>query len=88
MAKKYFPRAETRLDVMAILATPHPESGAHYAIHLYYKMVKNPRFTVTEATFDAFPGDNETANLMVNGNRVQINIRTGKITPILTLASR
>ena len=88
MSKKYFPRAETRLDVMAILAKPYCEDGAEFAIQMYYKAHRNPRFVVTEASFDNFPGSQEVASLTVNGNKIQINIRTGKITPILTVASR
>jgi hypothetical protein len=78
--KMYTKRTDARSDapapvnVMKILAEPHPVDGEDYAIHLWYKAHgHNPRFTVTEKSFDR--SDNETATLVVNGERWQVNIR-------------
>lgn len=63
------------INVLKILADPHPMEGEDYAIHLWYKAHKhNPHFVVSEKTFNK--DDNETATLVVNGERWQINIRT------------
>ena len=83
MSNKYADRPETRIDVMAILADPHPQNGEDYAIQLWYRTHRNPRFTVTSKSIDA---DQEVASLVINGNRLLINIRTGKVTPVLTAA--
>lgn len=85
MAKKPYPkrvevRSETsdrqlKIDVMAILADQYPKNGEDYAVHLWYKSHgHNPRFYVTEKSFNS--DDNETAILVVNGQRWSINIRT------------
>lgn len=82
--KKYERR---EYDVMRILADPHPQNGADYAIQLYYKAHgHNPRFSVTYKHFDDDhpESDFETASLEIDGQKMTINIRTGKITPILS----
>lgn len=69
------------INVLKILSDPHPVEGEDYAIHLWYKTHgHNPRFTVTEKSFNK--DDNETATLVVNGERWQVNIRTCKFTKI------
>lgn len=85
MAKKPYPkrvevRSETSdvkphsIDVLSILADPHPVNGDDYAVHLWYKSHgHNPRFTVS---FKSISDDNENATLVVNGERWAINIRT------------
>lgn len=65
---------QNSINVMKILADPYPMEGEDYAIHLWYKAHKhNPHFVVSEKTFNK--EDNETATLVVNGERWQINIR-------------
>lgn len=68
-------------DVMRILADPHPQNGADYAIHLWYRAHgHNPRFTVTDKVFN--DEDRETVRLMVDNKLWSVNIRTGKIEKI------
>lgn len=70
-----------KIDVMKILADPHPKEGADYAIHLWYKSHgHNPRFQVQEKSFNT--EDMETATLLIEGNRWAINIRTAEIKKI------
>lgn len=78
MSKKYIsPKDQPRIDVLSILADPHPYHGEDYAIHLWYRSHgHNPRFTVSEKSMGE---DCETATLVVNGSRYEINIRTAKI---------
>jgi len=92
MAKKSFPkRVETRetyrenkyerANVMKILADQYPADGADYAIHLWYKSHgHNPRFKVTDKSFNT--EDMETAMLVINDQRWEINIRTAAMKQI------
>ena len=70
---------QKEINVMAILADPYPRNGEDYAMQLFYRSKqnrRNPFFTCHEKRLD---NDNETAHLMINGSKYQINIRTGSI---------
>jgi hypothetical protein len=67
------------IDVMPILADPHPMNGEDYALQLFYKSKENHRNLNIQCTHKSLNQDNETATLVVNQKRYEVNIRTGII---------
>ncbi len=74
-----------KIDVLKILATPHPQKIEDYAIHLFYKANNHSFFTCSEATpVDVngkwpFSSNNELVKLIVEGDTYFVNVRTGNI---------
>lgn len=65
------------LDVNDVLGKPYPATVAEYAVQVYYQSNgRNPNFTVSN--YEEI--NNEEVNLFIDGRKIHVNIRTGKIT--------
>lgn len=71
-----------KVNVMEILADPYPRNGEDYAIHLFHRSKENRRNVFFTCTGKSMDNDNETAHLIINDNRYQVNIKTGVINSV------